>query len=64
MTGFEGRGDFDSADPWERYAAHQAAKGRSYVTADYADDRRKRLKQDGHAQEPREMDNEEERRDA
>lgn len=28
MTGFEGVGDFDSDDPWERYAAHQAAKGR------------------------------------
>ncbi len=27
MDGFEGIGDFDSADPWERYMAHQAAKG-------------------------------------
>jgi hypothetical protein len=27
VTGFEGIGDFDSADPWQRYIAHQAAKG-------------------------------------
>lgn len=27
--GFEGIGDFDSSDPWERFRAHQAAKGRS-----------------------------------
>lgn len=27
MTGFEGIGDFDSDDPWQRYIAHQAAKG-------------------------------------
>ena len=27
MAGFEGIGDFDSEDPWQRYAAHQAAKG-------------------------------------
>lgn len=27
MTGFEGIGDFNSDDPWERYIAHQAAKG-------------------------------------
>lgn len=26
--GFEGHGDFYSADPFERYVAHQAAKGR------------------------------------
>lgn len=29
MVGFEGHGDFDSDDPYERYIAHQAAKGRS-----------------------------------
>ena len=27
MTGFEGIGDFDSSDPYQRYIAHQAAKG-------------------------------------
>lgn len=27
MTGFEGIGDFDSNDPYQRYIAHQAAKG-------------------------------------
>lgn len=27
MTGFEGIGDFNSNDPYERYLAHQAAKG-------------------------------------
>ena len=27
MTGFEGIGDFDSDDPWQRHIAHQAAKG-------------------------------------
>jgi len=27
MTGFEGIGDFDSNDPWQRHIAHQAAKG-------------------------------------
>lgn len=32
MTGFEGVGDFDSPDPWQRYTAHQAAKGRSHAT--------------------------------
>lgn len=25
--GFEGIGDFGSDDPWQRYIAHQAAKG-------------------------------------
>jgi hypothetical protein len=25
--GFEGIGDFGSADPWQRHIAHQAAKG-------------------------------------
>lgn len=27
MTGFEGWGDFDSDDPWQRFIAHEAAKG-------------------------------------
>ncbi len=27
--GFEGHGDFTSDDPWERFIAHQAAKGRA-----------------------------------
>jgi hypothetical protein len=27
VVGFEGIGDFDSDDPWQRYIAHQAAKG-------------------------------------
>ena len=45
MGGFEGHGDFDSDDPWERYAAHQAAKGRSYVTAEQADVLRKQIKE-------------------
>jgi hypothetical protein len=30
MTGFEGIGDFDSNDPYERHIAHQAAKGHSH----------------------------------
>lgn len=33
MTGFEGIGDFDSDDPFERHAAHQAAKGRAVAAA-------------------------------
>lgn len=28
VDSFEGRGDFNSSDPYERYVAHQAAKGR------------------------------------
>ena len=27
VDSFEGHGDFNSSDPFERYAAHQAAKG-------------------------------------
>jgi hypothetical protein len=27
VDSFEGHGDFNSSDPWERYAAHRAAKG-------------------------------------
>jgi hypothetical protein len=29
VTGFEGIGDFDSDDPWQRYIAHRASKGLS-----------------------------------
>jgi hypothetical protein len=32
VAGFEGIGDFNSSDPWERYIAHQAAKG-NYPTS-------------------------------
>lgn len=35
MTGFEGIGDFDSDDPWQRYIAHQAAKGRLMPTTEF-----------------------------
>ena len=34
MAGFEGIGDFDSDDSWERYNAHQAAKGRTSFVPD------------------------------
>lgn len=32
MAGFEGIGDFDSDDPYQRYIAHQAAKGHTPAT--------------------------------
>ena len=37
MAGFEGIGDFDSSDPWQRYSAHQAAKGNWPTTCSYED---------------------------
>lgn len=36
MTGFEGIGDFDSSDPYQRYIAHQAAKGNYQPSTAYS----------------------------
>ena len=47
MTGFEGHGDFDSADPWERYAAKQASRGRkSLPSPEQIDLARKKARED------------------
>lgn len=36
MAGFEGIGDFDSDDPWQRHIAHQAAKGNHPTARPYS----------------------------